>query len=242
MINSNACLWLFKQRDWGQKCPFSCINKYNHKQSSMNNYYTYAYLREDRTPYYIGKGTKLRAYQKSGKPCAIPKDKSRIILLKQNLTEEESFKHEIYMIAVFGRKCDGGILCNKSIGGEGISGYRFSQNSRKKMSETRKGRILSTEARQRIRLSKIGEKNPFYGKTHSEETKNKLKSNSWKSKGIPSPSASYWKITFEDGRVEMVWGLFNWSKDNGYIKSSLYRVYQGKYKKHKDIIKVEKIQ
>ena len=29
-------MWLFKQRDWGQKCPFSCINKYNHKQSSMN--------------------------------------------------------------------------------------------------------------------------------------------------------------------------------------------------------------
>ena len=36
------------------------------------------------------------------------KDKSRIIFLKQNLTEEEAFKHEIYMIAVFGRKDLGG--------------------------------------------------------------------------------------------------------------------------------------
>jgi len=67
-------------------------------------FYTYAYLREDRTPYYIGKGQTRRLYQKCGKPCGVPKDKSRIIKLKHNLTEEEAFRHEIYMIAVFGRK------------------------------------------------------------------------------------------------------------------------------------------
>ena len=69
------------------------------------DYYTYAYLREDRTPYYIGKGKDRRVYVRS-KDRAIkpPTDKSRIILLKQNLTEEEAFKHEKYMIAVFGRK------------------------------------------------------------------------------------------------------------------------------------------
>ena len=84
-------------------------------------YYTYAYLREDGTPYYIGKGKCDRIYSKNRKNKP-PKDKSRIIYLKQNLTEEEAFKHEIYMIAVFGRKDLGtGILHNKTDGGEGSS-------------------------------------------------------------------------------------------------------------------------
>ena len=84
----------------------------------MNKYYTYAYLRKDRTPYYIGKGCGRRIYEKRKNEIRPPKDRSRIIYLKQNLTEEEAFEHEIYMISVFGRKDIGtGILCNKTIGG-----------------------------------------------------------------------------------------------------------------------------
>ena len=87
-------------------------------------YYTYAYLREDRTPYYIGKGQGNRAYRRSKKCIKPPKDKSRVIFLKQNLTEEEAFRHEKYMIAVFGRKDLGtGILHNLTDGGDGSSGY-----------------------------------------------------------------------------------------------------------------------
>ena len=80
-----------------------------------NRFYTYAYLREDKTPYYIGKGKNNRAYKKGKGEVYPPKDKSRIIFLKNNLTEEEAFKHEIYMISVFGRKDLGtGILHNKT--------------------------------------------------------------------------------------------------------------------------------
>jgi len=86
------------------------------------NYYTYAYLREDKTPYYIGKGTGRRIYSKNRKGLKPPNDKSRIIFLKQNLTEEEAFKHERYMINLFGRKDNGtGILRNRTDGGEGTS-------------------------------------------------------------------------------------------------------------------------
>ena len=70
----------------------------------MNEFYTYAYLREDKTPYYIGKGKGHRAFSRHNRGCPTPKDKSRIIFLKEDLTEEEALKHEVYMIAVLGRK------------------------------------------------------------------------------------------------------------------------------------------
>jgi hypothetical protein len=112
-------------------------------------YYTYAYLREDRTPYYIGKGKGYRLYDKRHK-VSIP-TKNRIIYLKQNLTENEAFKHEIYMIAVFGRKDLGtGILRNKTDGGEGPSNIIRTEEH---MNALMKGRINYTftdEVKQKI--------------------------------------------------------------------------------------------
>ena len=100
-----------------------------------NRFYTYAYLREDRTPYYIGKGEGRRIYKKRKNGINPPKDKSRIIFLKQNLTEEEAFKHEIYMIAVFGRKdLKTGILHNRTDGGDGFYGIIFSEETKLKKS------------------------------------------------------------------------------------------------------------
>jgi len=84
----------------------------------MNNFYVYAYLREDRySPFYIGKGCGKRCYYKSGKNCKPPKDKSRIIIIKDNLLEDDAFELEEVLINFWGRKCDGGMLLNISPGG-----------------------------------------------------------------------------------------------------------------------------
>lgn len=105
----------------GQECLFFYKYFCQTNKADMNNYYTYAYLREDGTPYYIGKGKDKRAYQTHS--VEVP-PKSRILLLKQNLTEEQAFNHERYMIAVFGRISSGsGILLNKTAGGQGLSGF-----------------------------------------------------------------------------------------------------------------------
>lgn len=94
-------------------------------------YYTYAFLREDGTPYYIGKGKGNRVYDKNRNVFIPPKE--RIIFLKKNLTEEQAFNHEKYMIFIFGRKNNGsGILLNKTDGGDGVSGAVWSNHQRKK--------------------------------------------------------------------------------------------------------------
>ena len=137
------------------------------------HYYTYAYLREDRTPYYIGKGKGDRIYSKSRR-IKPPKDKSRIIYLKQNLTEEEAFRHEIYMIDVFGRKDLGtGILQNLTNGGDGSSGWVPSEETRKKMS----GRIPSEETRAKIGVVANGRKlDPAVIAARSEKIKGQKRS------------------------------------------------------------------
>jgi hypothetical protein len=139
-------------------------------------YYTYAYLREgNRTPYYIGKGKKNRCYRKDGRTILPPKDKSRILILKKNLTEEEAFKHEIYMIAVFGRKdLETGILWNLTAGGEGISG--ISEETRNKLKECNKNRTHSEETKKKISKTKKNSNNIscLKGVPRSEETKKKI--------------------------------------------------------------------
>ena len=201
------------------------------------HYYTYAYLREDKTPYYIGKGKENRIYskQKNIKP---PKDKSRVIYLKQNLTEEEAFKHEIYMIDVFGRIDLGtGILHNLTDGGEGGSGYSHTEENKEYIKQIQLKR-WNEEEKNKI----TGKNNPFYGKTHSEENKIKIGIKSKeRNQGFNNPRSKNWEIVFDNGKTVIINCMSIWCKNNGYNYSSIINVYRKLSKNHRGIVLVNQL-
>jgi hypothetical protein len=137
----------------------------------MEIYYTYAWIREDRTPYYIGKGHGNRAYDQGRAFCPPP---DRVLILKRNLSEVDAFKHEVYMIAVYGRKDLGtGILHNRTDGGDGVSGLKWSEESRQNVTgelSPRFGVPHTEETLQKMSQSKCGDRNNMFGKTHGPET------------------------------------------------------------------------
>jgi hypothetical protein len=135
----------------------------------MSIYYVYAYLRTDGTPYYIGKGSKNRAFEqhrKNNTGIHTPKDKSRIVFLENNLTNIGALAIERRLIRWYGRKDLGtGILRNLTDGGEGVLG--MSQLTRDIMSGQRKGIPKTASCKKNM-------SNAHLGKTHSNESKIKM--------------------------------------------------------------------
>jgi hypothetical protein len=149
----------------------------------MDNYVVYCYLdprkpgiflfdnfKFDYEPIYIGKGkpnrpqrhltlyktnnnrfySKLQSIIESG---LTPEYK----IIKSDLTEEKSFEYEKYFIELIGRIENNGTLTNLTNGGEGMSGFKFTNESKLNRSQNFKGVL-----------------NPMFGKSHSEETISKI--------------------------------------------------------------------
>lgn len=117
-------------------------------------FYVYMFLDEHDNPYYVGKGCRYRVNHddKRKKEIPTPKDKSKIVKVKEELSEAAAFALEVELIAKYKRKCDGGILLNKCLGGPGAKGFKHkpgrpsafkgrkhTPEAKAKMAEARKG-------------------------------------------------------------------------------------------------------
>ena len=169
----------------------------------MNNYILYYYLREDfSSPFYIGYGKPRRIHAKhlrSNGANLLPSRERRWIV-KSGLSKEEAIDLEIKHIALWKRECDGGVLLNQNLGGEGKPGGQKTKGFT--------GRKHTEEAKKQISKKVAGKNNPSYGIPCSEERKRKIsqKVKERFANGCLSPSAKTWKLISPCGEEFIITG------------------------------------
>jgi len=96
-------------------------------------------------------------------------------VIDSTLLKEIANEKEKYWIKFFDCKYPKGY--NLTAGGRGNLGHKHTEETRKKISNTKLGKKLpprSNESRRKYSESKMGINNPFYGKPLSQEHKNKV--------------------------------------------------------------------
>jgi hypothetical protein len=182
----------------------------------MPQFYVYIYWNPlSGHPFYVGKGSGKRAkshlynLKEHGhnlhKHYTIQKIQRHglqplLTFLWRGNDEYYAFRVEKFLIALWGRKVDGGILTNLTLGGEGSAGFKHTAETRKKISDGNRGRHQPSSTIAKISQSKLGhthsaearEKigNAAHGRHVSEETKSKM------SRAV----RKHWKVRFQNGQ------------------------------------------
>ena len=164
----------------------------------------------DGSPYYVGKGKGVRAFNHTGHGLRTPKNKHSIVMVANGLTEAEAFARERTLIAQYGRLDQGtGCLRNRTDGGEGASGHRHSAETKEKLRLANVGLQKSAETRAKLSRAKRGKPNPHRGYPHSQEQRAKV---SARLKGRPSNNPLGHKHTPESRAKESAQMKVAWAR------------------------------
>jgi hypothetical protein len=167
----------------------------------MNNYILYYYLREDfSSPFYVGYGRPRRINSRHSRrnSSEILPPRERRWIVKSGLSKEEAIELEIKHIALWKRECDGGVLLNQNLGGEGKPGGQRTKGF--------SGRKHSEEAKKRISEKVAGKNNPRYGVKLSQETRNKISENRAPKFGKDNPNSKTWRIVSPENKEYIITG------------------------------------
>jgi hypothetical protein len=108
---------------------------------NKNIFYVYKHVRkDDGVIFYIGKGKGKRAWKHESRNLhwqrTVDKHGYDVVMIAENINEKQSLELEVKMIAFYGRNDIGkGLLTNMTDGGDGVSGYVYTNEQRKERSE-----------------------------------------------------------------------------------------------------------
>jgi len=147
----------------------------------------------DYEPFYVGKGTgdrvktsqlRRESKYKVNKIKKITREGYKVIdlIIEDNLTNIEAINKEVEIIKLIGRlSLNEGPLVNGTDGGDGRLNSRNSEESYKRAGEKIKQKAIqrkldglsghTPETIEYLREINTGDKNPFYGKTHTKEVR-----------------------------------------------------------------------
>lgn len=136
-------------------------------------FYTYVWRDAAGAPFYVGKGTKRRAWSLSGRSVLFRSEFAKggctVEIVDEFILESEAHAHEYALISLYGRREFGGLLVNRTDGGEGLVGCVFSEDHRSRIGLGNRGKVRSPEARARVSAAKKGQRHP-----HTPESRAKI--------------------------------------------------------------------
>jgi len=156
------------------------------------NIFVYLHKRKDNGEvFYVGIGESKRPYRKDNRNNywhnVVNKCGYDVEIIHSNLLWEDACEIEKRLISEYGRKDLGlGPLVNMTDGGDGKVGFVFSEESKKKIGESNKGRLA-------------GDKNPFYGKNHSPEVMAQINKTRKENPWIPNEEQKLkWRLSMDE--------------------------------------------
>lgn len=180
-------------------------------------------------PFYVGKGSGRRAWSKSTRSkywqSVAGKYGFAVRLIDSEISESQAFELEKFLIETIGRNA----LCNFTDGGEGMAnpapavranlrashlGNRHTKATKLKIAKAAKGKRLSAEHKERLRLSRVGA-------TTSDETRALIsKSRMGKSPSLETRAKSGMPVKCSNGMTFLSVGLaVDWLIASGKIKA-----------------------
>jgi hypothetical protein len=163
--------------------------KYNELVFTNQPFYI-GYGKNNRMDNHLHKKEMDRKCHKSSKIISILNSGNNpiFIKIKENLSFEEANELEIFLIKLMGRSDNNtGILTNHTDGGSGTKNKVTSEETKKKISDSKMGILHTEESKLKMRLKRLGSKmsnktkdklsisksgkgNAFYGKHHNLDT------------------------------------------------------------------------